>query len=262
MILRVIRAESLALLGLMLVGVGGCSSSKQAAATRPESEAGLSERDREIRRVTRKPLGILNVAWLKSTWFFDDFSDKISGSPSRFVGMMENKSAPDQRRAGITGLTDRPFGQKPPYTVRYAQIAEDPETDYMVRATAIRSLNRSRETRLTPLFVKSLEDRQEMIRLEACKALNRMPDVNAVPALLKILSRPEEDKDVRIAAAEALRHYKRLDVARALVGSLGEKDFSIAWQAQRSLRDITHQDLGYDESAWLNYLTSPGKPLG
>ena len=44
------------------------------------------------------------------------------------------------------------------------------------------------------------------------------------PALLS------ESKDVRIAAADALRQYRTLDVARVLVTYLNETDFGVAWQ--------------------------------
>jgi hypothetical protein len=83
-----------------------------------------------------------------------------------------------------------------------------------------------------------------------------------VAALVRVVSNPEEDKDVRIAAAGALRHYKSLEVARALIPRLGEGDFGIAWKARRSLRAITGKDLRYDEAAWLAYITGPDKPFG
>jgi len=42
--------------------------------------------------------------------------------------------------------------------------------------------------------------------LEACKALGHMATDDAIDPLLRILNRFDEDKDVRIAAADALRH--------------------------------------------------------
>ena len=82
------------------------------------------------------------------------------------------------------------------------------------------------------------------------------------PLLVKILNRVEEDKDVRMAAADALRHYKTLEVARTLVLLLSDRDFGIAWTAHHSLKALTGRDLRYDESAWLEYLTGPEKPFG
>src|SRR5207247_99585 len=108
-----------------------------------------------------------------------------------------------------------------------------------VRATAIRALNRSRDASATPLFVKALDDPSDQVRLEAAKALVNMPDQKAAPALIKIVDSRTDNRDVRIAAADALRHYKALDVARTLVNTLGQRDFSVAWQSRHSLIMLT-----------------------
>ena len=47
-----------------------------------------------------------------------------------------------------------------------------------------------------------------------------------------------------------------------LVPLLNQKDFSIAWQARKSLQAMTGQDKAYDGGAWLQYITGPNKPLG
>lgn len=241
----------------------GCRSAAPPA-TRPASEIGTTERERDMRRaLASKPLGYLDALLLQSTWLFDDLSDQVSGSPARYAGMMEAKNAPDLRRQGIMSLADRPWAQRPPYTTRYAQIAAEERADYLVRASAIRALSRSRSAGHTDLFVRGLGDENDWVRLESAKALNRLPDAAAVPGLLKVVARPDENKDIRIAAAEALRHHKRLEVGRALAAMLAERDFGVAWQAHRSLRDVTRgKDFGYDEGAWLAYFNSPAKPLG
>ena len=136
------------------------------------------------------------------------------------------------------------------------------DDDYLVRAVAVRALNRSRDASATPTFIQALNDRSELVRLEAAKALNNLPDPNAGPPLVALVSSPTETMDVRIAAAEALRHYKRIEVARALVAALDDRDFAVAWQARRSLYRMMRTDLGYDQANWLAYITGPSKPLG
>ena len=63
-------------------------------------------------------------------------------------------------------------------------------------------------------------------------------------------------------ADQALRHYRQINVARVLAGTLVGRDFGIAWQSRWSLHILTGQDFRYDEHAWLEYLTGPNKPLG
>jgi HEAT repeat protein len=196
------------------------------------------------------------------TGFFGRLGDTVHHkTPRQAVVKMEDQYFPDERREGINELVAKDFGKREPYTKRYEQIAQF-DDDWLVRATAIRALNRARDHNATPTFVKALDDKSEQVRLEACKALVHMPDENAVPGLVKIVQNSEENRDVRIAAAEALQHYRSLEVARALTNNLGGRDFGVAWQSHQTLLLLTGRDLRYDEAAWLAYLTGPEKPFG
>jgi len=195
-----------------------------------------------------------------------DFDQRLSNAvtghtPRAAAVQMEDPYFPDERRIGINRLAAFPFGRQPPYTTRYQQIAQS-DPDWLVRATAIRALNRSRWRPATPLFIKALDDTNAHVQLEAAKALGNIPDSNAVPSLLRLVNDGTEDRDVRIAAADALRHFKTVEVARTLANQLGGREFGVAWQSLRSLEVMTGRDLHYDESAWLNYITGPEKPLG
>jgi hypothetical protein len=181
-------------------------------------------------------------------------ADMFAGTtPTDAVIRMESPQA-DVRRSGINNLVDRPFGKQSPYTERYAQIAEFDDNP-VVRATAIRALNRSRDGVALRIYTAGLADEDVMVRLESAKALSNVPDAQAIAPLLKTVNTGSENVDVRIAAAEALRHYRSLEVARTLVNLLGERDFGLAWQARQSLRFMTSADQRYDQTAWLNYLS-------
>jgi hypothetical protein len=188
--------------------------------------------------------------------------------------MIDNPKSADARRNGIATLATRwPFTHQPPYTNRYQQIAQH-DPDFIVRAMAIRALNISRDASATKIFINALEDDNALVRLEAAKALANVPDPEAIPALVRRLQGTHEtinqgnemdvaeNKDVRIAAADALRQYRTIDVARTLVGYLNESDFGVAWQSRQSLLVLTRQDLNYDQAAWLKYLVSAEKPFG
>lgn len=193
--------------------------------------------------------------------FSERLVDAMTGkTPKAAAIRMEDPDFPDERRQGINELVDRGFGRQQPYTTRYRQIAQN-DPDYLVRATALRALNRARDAEATPLFITALDDPNDTVKLEGAKALVNLPNQNALQPLLRIVNNPNENRDVRIAAADALKHYKSLDVARTLIGQLSSREFGLAWQSRRSLRNLTGKDLRYDESAWLEFVTGP-KPFG
>jgi len=194
--------------------------------------------------------------------FSERLVDIVTGkTPKASALKMEDPDFPDERRQGINELVDRDFGKGHLYTTRYRQIAQyDP--DYLVRATALRALNRARDAEATPLFIRALDDANDAVKLEGAKALVNLPDQRAQQPLLRILNNPNENRDVRIAAADALKHYRSLDVARTLISQLTSREFGLAWQSRRSLRNLTGKDLRYDESAWLGFVTGPEKPFG
>jgi hypothetical protein len=195
-------------------------------------------------------------------------------NPAAAARKMDNPNSPDLRRTGTAELVTKwDFAKHPPYTARYKQIAQN-DPDYTTRAMAIRALNIARDASATPIFIAALNDDHEIIRLEAAKALANIPDPKAVPVLLQMLEGQreslvdgrlemvDESKDVRIAAADALKHYRTQDVARSLAHALNEREFGVAWQSRHSLIVLTGRDLKYDEAAWLALLAGPNKPFG
>lgn len=190
-------------------------------------------------------------------------------TPRRAVLQMEDKASPDNRRNGMNRLLEYPYTHRPPYTKVYQGLATL-DDDYTVRAAALRACNRSRDASATPLFIKSLAEKAEgdkrqgaiLIRLEAAKGLANLPDPNAIPALTAAANNPDEDRDVRIAATDALKYYRMREVARVLCGLLNDPDFSVSWQARRSLVYLTRKDFGYEQGAWLAYFVGPAKPFG
>lgn len=235
----------------------------------PEQEVRSQKKEMNLR--------ISTGFWLVASGFFftsgcaqiDSVGTAMRKTGEMFVGDtaleivrgMENERYPDRRRRSINKLVERDYGRRDPYTKRYAQIARTDE-DFLVRATAIRALNRARYQPGTPVLIQALTDAHQMVRLEAAKALANVPDPTAAAPLVAVVNNAQEDRDVRIAAADALKHYRTLDVARSLAGQLEGSDFGVAWQSRQSLAKLTGRDLRYNETAWLGYLTGPDKPLG
>lgn len=174
-----------------------------------------------------------------------------------FKGAAFDLASPDayRRREAIETVVTRSYGREEPYTRVYRTAAQfDP--DGLVRATAVRAINRSRDGTAGTVLVAALSDGEPQVRLEAAKALANLPTPEAEAPLRTLAQSADADLDARIAALDALRHYKSLDTQRALVAQLGGENFALAWQARRSLFLQTDADYRYDESAWLTFLTS------
>jgi len=171
-----------------------------------------------------------------------------------------DQQSPDNRRFGALRLSDEAYARKgQPERAIWADLATH-DKDYTVRAAGIRALNRSRDPEHTQIFVDALNDAQPLVRLEAVKALANVPNNRAAGPLTDLLAR-DVSRDVRIAAADALRAYKTQETAHALISTLPGTDFDVAWQSRQSLRLMTAHDFGYDEQAWLGYLTETRQPF-
>jgi hypothetical protein len=171
------------------------------------------------------------------------------------------ESNPDHRRSGIIYISDVSPGRQDPYLKQYNIMART-DPDPAVRSMAIRALNRARDKRAIPIFVAALDEKNDSIRLEGAKALANQPDPSAVAPLLRHLEAADENVDVRVACADALRMYRTAEVAQALVRAMRDRNFGIAWQARKSLQLMTGKDFRYDTAAWLTFLSGTSKPFG
>jgi hypothetical protein len=177
------------------------------------------------------------------------------------VAAMEDPVFPDERRAGIAGLQKRPEGKEAPYTDRFQQIART-DTHPSVRAQAVRALNQARVEQAKPIFIASLSDPEPRVRLEGAKALRHFPDEAALARLTQLVTDENQDRDVRIWAANALSRQPRIDVARTLTTLLEGRDFAVAYEARLGLRRMTGgKDYHYDPGLWLAYLTETPAPF-
>ena len=168
---------------------------------------------------------------------------------------------PDHRRAGIIYLSDRTPGRHDPYLKQY-DITARADPDPAVRAMAIRALNRARDKRAVNIFLTALEEKNDVVRLEGAKGLANVTDASAVLPLMRHLDSADENVDVRIACADALRQHHTAEVAQALVRALRDRNFGVAWQARKSLQLMTGKDFRYDTAAWLGHLGGERKPFG
>jgi len=100
-----------------------------------------------------------------------------------------------------------------------------------------------RELRLAAFGLIEVPERFAMAQayvVAAAERLNRTDEARV--AMQKIVAAPMDNKDVRIAAAEALGRYRDVGAARTLINVLNGRDFGVAWQARHSLVRITGTD--------------------
>ncbi len=184
----------------------------------------------------------------------------ISDTTARLVGtrpkslqwartLADPEARPDELREAMLGLVRYDYARKEPYTDAYAQRARS-SPHALVRASALRALNISRDRNAVPLYIELLDDEDAKVRIEAAKALANIPDDSAAGPLLRAAQNPEENLDARLAAIDALRHYEGQESLLGLVGLLESEEFSVTWQARRSLITATGEDHGFDALAW------------
>jgi HEAT repeat protein len=178
----------------------------------------------------------------------------MSGStPGYWARRMFDPSSADIRREAILKYANYDFGRHGEVLKTYVYLSNDP--DYTVRAAALRAMNRSRVTGQTDLYLEKLKENETLVRLDAADALSNVPDPAAIDALVDHMQN-DVSQDVRIACTDALRNFRTMDVARALVERLDDNDFAVAWQARQDLELMTGQDFRYDGELWLGYLAN------
>ena len=269
--------RSLVFTCIAVLGIQGCGSLKpreDSSVVRPARLRDLAHRDQDRLEGVDSPRHLRRtVAGVDTTdmGFFSATGEILWAGPARlyhfatgdtpikWAKLMEDTRSADNRRTGMMELVRNRFARKDPYTKRYTQIGAL-DRDPLVRAAAIRSLNYSRSKEGMDLFLAGLDDTDAQVRLEAVKALSNIPNDKAVNKLVGLLQK-DDNKDVRIASADALRNYKTIDVARALTSVMLDRDFAVAWQARQSLILMTGRDFKYDESAWLGYMASGKNPF-
>ena len=184
----------------------------------------------------------------------DDLQD-VGGSlfmpsPGEAALMATDEYDADKRREGTLLLSNAPFGGDPKYIKLY-RLRVEVEQDPLVLAVAIRALGKHGTPEDVLLIMPHLQDENVQVRWEAAKGLQRLHNPIAVVPLLDVLRSPDEDSDVRLAAAIALGQYPEDRSFQGLVGALNARELSVNLGASASLETMTGQTLGLDAREWL-----------
>ncbi len=183
----------------------------------------------------------------------------------------------DERRRAVEALTAKPEATTDWAIMAFDSIART-DVDPTVRVAALRGLGKSAGPKTVPTLVKLL------------KTGDPPPDVHLAPAvvrweaalLLRDISRAgkldpgqneeiitvllaradnDDDRNVRIAAIEALGSFRDQRVLAGLILALKERDFAIQSASENSLRALTGQSHSYDSDEWAKWLAGTSDPF-
>lgn len=132
------------------------------------------------------------------------------------------------------------------------------EKNSLLRAQAVSVLgmipNAAAETALNLAESDSDAD----VRQRVCEVRGKQRTREGVRALARIME-TDDNVDVRLSAARALRNYRDQEAYAALVKGLNDKDPALQRLALESIKIASGEDLGNDIAAWEEYVAT-GRP--
>lgn len=200
-------------------------------------------------------------------------------SPQQWLDVALESRQADERRKAVDALASGRAATEEWAVKAFDSIART-DVDSMVRVAALRGLRRSMSAATVPTLVKLLtpgtppadaRPAPGPVRWEAMQLLRDIGRDGNVPADRQsavaevLVQRAERDPDrnVRIAAVEAMGDYRETRVTQALLAALKDRDFAMQSAAEGSLRRITGESHAYDAEEWSTALSkSPAQSQG
>lgn len=192
------------------------------------------------------------------------------GDAARYLSDAIDQPSPDHRRDAIQQLAKTRFAQHD-VTVDACLLIARRDPSESVRCAAIQLAAGSQRDVVVPVLL-DIADGNGAPGVTTCgrdglASLNGLlPHVREgrlsseqAGRLMQIAIRrlgQGESRDVRIASAMILGEIPRRESVAALVGSVRDADYGIAYQAERSLMHLTGVTHDHDPQAWQDWLRS------
>lgn len=122
-----------------------------------------------------------------------------------------------------------------------------------VRAAAAVAAGRLGTAQIAPLVARGLDDPDAVVRMKSAMALGKLGAAGYADVLRDMMMSESESPEARIEAALALGRVGEMDVAPALIDTLGGLNDSLALASYRSLTRLTDVDFGMDSLLWQSW---------
>lgn len=138
---------------------------------------------------------------------------------------------------------------------RQIQIEPDP----LVRAAIVRATAEFHTPLAYQILEAGLRDNDPQVRIACCRALGARAEARSVQGLAGVL-RDDEEKDVRLAATEALGKIKDPGAMAAIAVALDDRDPALQFVGVQSMKSLTGKDYGGDVAAWRQVAAGKSPP--
>ena len=220
----------------------------------------MSKAVRTTRRLWLTPrcIGLLACVTTSAITGCESLDESMGGLTSAFKQVTPSEAArwavdptdADKRREGIILLSNAPFGAVEVYVNLYRDSVAN-ERDPIVKAAAIQALGKHGAPADALRIMPHLSATNDQLRWSAAKALQRLHNPAVVPELLRTLASENENRDVRIAVADALGQYPEDRVVQGLIGGLNARELAINTASERSLQTLTGMSFNLNAADWL-----------
>jgi HEAT repeat protein len=198
-------------------------------------------------------------------------------SSKDYLKMALEAQCADDRREGVVGLAAGRDAASD-WAVKVFDTIARTDTDAMVRCEAVKALRASAGPQHVPTLLKLLSSAgggvegvrpaPGRVRWEAAKLLKLIIETQGIEdsqrdetvhVLLDNVAK-DDDRNVRLAAIEALAHLPQRPVVVALIDALETEDYAIKHTAERSLVVLTGATNNCDAEAWRKWLAGKENP--
>jgi HEAT repeat protein len=176
------------------------------------------------------------------------------------IGRLRSEQSDERREAAHAVAADREARKDPSVVQIFCLLARSDE-DPLVRSAAARGLANMESEEVVPALSQvAASDKSPYVRCDAVASLGRQAKPECVPPLVRAVQ-SDSSAEVRTAAASALRQFKDVAAAKALVAALDDLSLGVAQKAWESLRYMTGQNLPRQVQPWDDFLASTQEPF-